>query len=74
MNRLTLTAVFLTVFTGQLSINANESLAACNKPSNIPAFNTTTYYQPANGLTGDVLKTALNGIIRGHHKHSYSCV
>ncbi|MBI9066872.1 MAG: endonuclease [Salinivirgaceae bacterium] len=30
------------------------------------------YYDPANGLTGDALKTALNGIIDGHTTYSYS--
>lgn len=74
MKRLILIPAYLAVFLGQLFIDSNESLAACTKPSNIPSFNAGTYYQPANGMTGDALKTALNGIIKDHHKHSYKCV
>ena len=74
MKRLILIPAFSAVLFSQLFINLSEPLAACTKPSNIPAFDARAYYQSAQGKTGDALKSALNKKIKGHKKHSYKCV
>jgi serine protease len=51
----------------------SQSTLACTKLS-LPAFVDSSYYAPANGLTGNALKLALNDIIDGHVVHTYSCV
>ena len=48
--------------------------AACTKPSNIPAYQFSTYYQGINTQSGDELKSLLHAIIANHHKYSYRCV
>lgn len=65
---------FLAVFLSLHCINLDEPLAACTKPANIPSFDAGTYYQSAEGQTGEALKSALNKKIKGHKKHSYKCV
>lgn len=42
--------------------------ADCTKPE-LPNFNIDNYYSSAVGKTGQNLKKALNGIIKGHIKH-----
>lgn len=45
----------------------------CKKPA-VPQFDAKKYYRPAEGKNGEELKTALNGIIKGHIRYGYRCV
>ncbi len=45
----------------------------CEKPI-VPQFDKEKYYFLAEGKQGPELKTALNGIIKGHVRYSYNCV
>lgn len=62
----------LPLFILLLSIS-QAAIGACTKPGH-PAFGLTTYYQSAQGLTEDDLKSALNQTLRGHTRFTYSCV
>lgn len=66
--------IYIRIFlTGLLLFPFINASADCTKPT-LPDFNIDKYYSSAVGKTGQDLKKALNGIIKGHIKYSYKCV
>jgi serine protease len=52
---------------------AANAAAPCVRPTR-PPFEDAVYYAQAQGLAGEPLKRALNGIVKGHTHFAYSCV
>ncbi|TQL68145.1 endonuclease I [Nocardioides albertanoniae] len=66
----TTTAVVITTAPAQAAVSPTDQAAAPSTSSEIPSG----YYDPADGLSGEELKTALNGIIDDHTTLSYDQV
>lgn len=68
-------AFLLGISSRRVQSQCNDDYAVCSSRQNFAvSSDLDAYYDLANGKTGSDLKAALNAIISGHYRYSYSCV